>query len=195
MTATSQRGSRWIALALAGVVLGMAGMAYAAVPLYDLFCRATGFGGTPSVAESAPGVIGERVITIRFNADTQSRLPWRFQPVEREISVRVGESALAFYSATNSSDQGLVGTATYNVTPLKVGTYFTKIDCFCFTEQYLAPGASADLPVTFYIDPEIVDDPAMDDVTTITLSYMFFDAGEEARDRYLAASLAGGNSQ
>ncbi|MDP6516789.1 MAG: cytochrome c oxidase assembly protein [Alphaproteobacteria bacterium] len=193
MTATRRRGSRWIALALAGVVLGMGGMAYAAVPLYDLFCRATGFGGTPSVAESVPGVIAERLITVRFNADTQSRLPWRFRPAQREVTVRVGESALAFYSARNLSDRALVGTATYNVTPQKVGTYFTKIDCFCFTEQFLGPGASAELPVTFYVDPEILDDPAMDDVTTITLSYMFFDAGEEARARYRAASVAGGN--
>ncbi len=184
-----------MALGLAAVAVGMVGAAYAAVPLYPLFCQVTGYGGTPGVAAGAPLTVGERVIGVRFNADTQSQLPWRFRPAQGEIAVRVGESALAFYRAENLSEEPLVGTATYNVTPLKAGAYFTKIDCFCFTkidcfcftEQFLGPRASADLPVTFYIDPAIEDDRNMDDVHTITLSYMFFNAGAEARERYLSA--------
>ena len=168
-------------------VVAMVGASYAAVPLYDLFCRVTGYGGTTAVGDAAPGIVGERVITVRFNADTQSALAWRFRPSQRDMTVRVGEFALAFYSAENLSDEPLVGTATYNVTPQKVGTYFVKVDCFCFTEQYLRAGETADLPVSFYVDPAIDDDPNMDDIKTITLSYMFFDAGEEAAARYTSA--------
>ena len=181
------RGRQVVALSLAVVVVAMVGASYAAVPLYDLFCRVTGYGGTPAVGDAAPGIVGERVITVRFNADTQSALAWRFRPSQRDMTVRVGEFALAFYSAENLSDEPLVGTATYNVTPQKVGTYFVKVDCFCFTEQYLRAGETADLPVSFYVDPAIDDDPNMDDIKTITLSYMFFDAGEEAAARYTSA--------
>ena len=181
------RGRQVVALSLAVVVVAMVGASYAAVPLYDLFCRVTGYGGTTAVGDAAPGIVGERVITVRFNADTQSALAWRFRPSQRDMTVRVGESALAFYSAENLSDEPLVGTATYNVTPQKVGTYFVKVDCFCFTEQYLRAGETADLPVSFYVDPAIDDDPNMDDIKTITLSYMFFDAGEEAAARYTSA--------
>ncbi len=177
-----------IAAALGIIVVGMVGMAYAAVPLYDLFCRVTGYGGTPQVAAGAPVAVGDRVINVRFNADVQSRLPWRFQPHQREMTVRVGEPALATYSAVNIGDQPMVGTATFNVTPLKAGVYFSKIDCFCFEEQFLAAGEAADMPVSFFVDPAIIDDPDMDDVTTITLSYMFFDAGADVRDKYLAAN-------
>ena len=181
------RGRQVVALSLAVVVVAMVGASYAAVPLYDLFCRVTGYGGTTAVGDAAPGIVGERVITVRFNADTQSALAWRFRPSQRDMTVRVGEFALAFYSAENLSDEPLVGTATYNVTPQKVGTYFVKGDCFCFTEQYLRAGETADLPVSFYVDPAIDDDPNMDDIKTITLSYMFFDAGEEAAARYTSA--------
>ena len=186
------RGKRVVALSLAAVVVAMVGASYAAVPLYNLFCRVTGYGGTTAVADAAPAVVGERVITVRFNADTQSALPWRFRPTQRDMTVRVGESALAFYSAENLSDAPLVGTATYNVTPQKVGAYFVKVDCFCFTEQYLRAGETADLPVSFYVDPAIADDPDMDDIKTITLSYMFFDAGEEAAARYTSAQANAG---
>ncbi len=158
------------------------------MPLYDLFCRVTGYGGTTQVAVSAPSEPLDRRITIRFNGDVQSRLPWAFEPRQVEMSVRIGESALAFYGARNLSDQPRAGTATFNVTPQKAGIYFNKIDCFCFTEQLLRAGETADMPVTFYVDPAIVDDPGMRDVTTITLSYMFFDAGSEARDRLLGAA-------
>ena len=166
------------ALVLGGVVCGMVGLAFGAVPLYKLFCQVTGFGGTTQVAEEAPAEIGERVVTVRFNADTARDLPWHFKPEQREIKVRVGEMALAFYNAVNQSDRALVGTSTFNVTPVKAGAYFNKIECFCFEEQTLAPGERADFPVSFFVDPDIVEDRRLDDVTTITLSYTFFARGE-----------------
>ena len=161
---------------LAGVVFAGIGLSYAAVPLYRLFCQVTGFGGTTQVAEAAPAAALERRMTIRFNADVDPALPWSFQPVAREVTVRVGEQALAFYRATNRGSEPVVGTATFNVTPLKAGAYFDKIDCFCFSEQRLGPGESADLPVSFFVDPKLVQDRKLDDVSTITLSYTFFRA-------------------
>ena len=163
-----------VALALCGIVVGMAGLSYAAVPLYELFCRVTGFGGTTQVAEALPETISERVITVRFNADTNPALPWAFQPVERQVQVRVGESGLAFYWATNQAARPTAGTATFNVTPLKAGQYFNKVQCFCFTEQVLAPGQSMDMAVSFFVDPAIEEDPNLAEVKTITLSYTFF---------------------
>jgi cytochrome c oxidase assembly protein subunit 11 len=179
---TGRRAST-LAWGLGGVALAMVGLAYASVPLYKLFCQVTGFAGTPSVAATAPAVMGERVVTVRFNADVQSNLPWRFQPAQAPMRVRVGEPGLAFYRAENLSDSALVGTASFNVTPLKAGAYFTKVECFCFREQVLGPGQSADLAVSFFIDPAIAEDPDMADVHTITLSYMFFDAGADALAR------------
>ena len=182
------------ALILGGVVCGMVGLAFAAVPLYRLFCQVTGFGGTTQVAEAAPVEIGERVVTIRFNADTARDLPWYFKPEQREMKVRVGEMAMAFYNAENRSDRALVGSSTFNVTPVKAGVYFNKIECFCFEEQLLAPGERADFPVSFFVDPEIVEDRRLDDVTTITLSYTFFARGEGTTEAALAADAADGPS-
>jgi len=162
-------------LVLAGVALGMIGLAFAAVPLYSLFCQVTGYGGTSQVAVQAPGVKGERVITVQFDAGVAKGMPWHFKPEQREVKVRLGEEALAFYRATNPLKRTVMGTATYNVTPHKAGPYFNKIECFCFTEQVLEPGASADMPVSFFVDPDIVNDPNLDDVMTITLSYTFFE--------------------
>ena len=179
------------ALILGGVVCGMVGLAFAAVPLYELFCQVTGFGGTTQVAEEAPEAIGERMVTVRFNADTARDLPWYFKPEQREIKVRVGEMALAFYNAVNQSDRALIGTSTFNVTPVKAGAYFNKIDCFCFEEQTLAPGERADFPVSFFVDPDIVEDRRLDDVTTITLSYTFFARGEGVTEAALTDDLAG----
>ena len=178
----SVRGNRRTGLVLGAVVAGMVGLSFASVPLYRLFCQVTGFGGTTQVAAAPSDVQLERVIKVRFNADVDRGLPWAFQPVEREVRVQVGESRLAFYEATNRSSQDIVGTATFNVTPLKAGQYFNKVACFCFTEQRLAPGETMDMPVSFFIDPAIVDDPAMADVATITLSYTFFRDGA-ASDR------------
>ena len=169
----------------------MVGAAFAAVPLYRIFCQVTGYGGTPQVAETAPATMLERRMTVRFNADTGPALPWEFAPAQRKISIRVGEQALAFYRARNLSDRAVTGTATFNVTPLKAGQYFSKIDCFCFTEQTLAPGASADMPVTFFVDPAIADDPNLDDVTTITLSYTFFETEREPDDNRTAGAAGG----
>ncbi len=179
------------ALILGGVVCGMVGLAFGAVPLYKLFCQVTGFGGTTQVAEEAPVTVGERVVTVRFNADTARDLPWHFKPEQREIKVRVGEMAMAFYNAVNQSDRALIGTSTFNVTPVKAGAYFNKIECFCFEEQTLAPGERADFPVSFFVDPDIVEDRRLDDVTTITLSYTFFARGEGVTEAALIDDSAG----
>ena len=164
--------------ALALLVLAMIGMSYAAVPLYDLFCRVTGFGGTTQIAQMPSGKRIDRVIKVRFDASLNGSFPWEFQPVQREMSLQVGETGLAFYRARNDSNVPLVGTATFNVTPLKAGLYFSKIECFCFQEQKLDSGEQIDMPVTFFIDPEIVKDRNLDDVNTITLSYTFFEAAK-----------------
>lgn len=168
-----------VALALFGLVFAMAGLAFASVPLYRLFCQVTGFGGTTQVAEAAPARAGERVFKIRFNADVHRDLPWRFQPEQREVSLKVGESGLVFYRAQNLSKRPITGTATFNVTPLKAGQYFSKVQCFCFDEQTLAPGETASLGVSFFVDPAILEDVNLDEVTAITLSYTFFRSLEE----------------
>jgi cytochrome c oxidase assembly protein subunit 11 len=186
---SSSKANRRLGLALVGVVAVMLGAAYASVPLYQLFCQVTGYGGTTRVAESAPEAAGERIFTIRFNADVDPKLPWAFQPVEREMTVKVGESGLAFFRAENLSARATAGTATFNVTPLKAGQYFNKVQCFCFTEQRLAPGASIDMPVSFFVDPAIVEDPNLQEVKTITLSYTFF-PDQQAADEQQLGGLA-----
>ena len=183
------------ALIAAGVVVGMGAMAYAAVPLYQMFCQVTGFGGTTQVAEKAPSEIGERVITVRFNADTGRGLGWDFRPQQRSITLRVGEQALAFYEASNPDDRRIVGSATFNVTPDKAGAYFNKIECFCFTEQALKPGQRVDMPVSFFVDPGIVNDRNLDDIKTITLSYTFFEvAGSQADTTKTAMNVIAANA-
>jgi cytochrome c oxidase assembly protein subunit 11 len=179
-TQPRQRRMRLTALLGAATVAAMVGVAFAAVPLYDAFCRVTGFGGTTQVAEAAPQRTGERVITVRFDASTARGLPWRFQPAQRQVSLRTGEEVLAFYTASNPADRPVTGTATFNVTPLKAGQYFNKVECFCFTEQELAPGQSVEMPVSFFIDPAIEDNPNLREVTTITLSYTFFETEKSA---------------
>lgn len=169
-----RRRNRGLVVLLSGLVAGMVGLSFAAVPLYRLFCQVTGFAGTTQVAEAAPEDIAERVITVRFNADVDPALPWRFVPLERAVRVRVGESGLAYFRATNLADRPITGTAVFNVTPLKAGPYFNKVQCFCFDEQHLAAGESADMGVSFFVDPAIMDDRNLDDVSTITLSYTLF---------------------
>ena len=191
-TRTARNNGR-LAFGLVGIVVAMAGLSYASVPLYELFCRVTGYGGTTQVAESLPETVSERVITVRFNADVNPELPWAFQPVEREVSLRVGESGLAFYRATNQAERPTAGTATFNVTPLKAGQYFNKVQCFCFTEQILEPGQSMDMAVSFFVDPAIEEDRNLDEVKTITLSYTFFpdlDAAEEEPPTNLSEAAA-----
>ena len=161
-------------LALSLLVCAMVGLAFASVPLYRLFCQVTGYGGTTQVASEAPESVSERSVTVRFNADVNPELPWRFAPVQREVTLRVGEPGLAFYRAVNLSDRAVTGTATFNVTPLKAGQYFDKTQCFCFDEQRLEAGQEVDMGVSFFVDPAILEDRNLDDVTTITLSYIFF---------------------
>ena len=175
------------AIVLVLLVMGMIGVSYAAVPLYDLFCRVTGYAGTPNVAVAIPDRILNRSMTVRFNADVHRGLPWNFRAIHGKVTVNVGEPVLAFYKVENTSDRAVIGTATYNVTPLKVGRYFSKIDCFCFTEQVLAPGEVANLPVSFFVDPSIMDDPEMDKINTITLSYTFFEVDTQEQEQLSSA--------
>ena len=177
-----RRRNRRVLGSLFGLVLGMIGLTYASVPLYSLFCAVTGFGGTTQRAEAAAARVVDRKIAVRFNADTNSALPWSFKPEQRELVLKLGETGFAAYRAENRGAKPTVGTAVYNVTPDKAGAYFNKMQCFCFTEQILEPGQVADMPVVFFVDPSMADDPNMDDVTTITLSYTFFRAKDgEAR--------------
>jgi len=152
----------------------MVGAAYAAVPLYEMFCKVTGFGGTTQVATAAPAHSLERTIRVRFDANVAPGLAWDFAPAQREMEVRVGETALAFFRARNRSGREQSGTATYNVTPEVTGAYFSKMHCFCFEQQTLAAGEQADMPVQFFVDPSIADDASLNGVSTITLSYTFF---------------------
>ena len=163
------------ALPLVAVALGMLGMAWAAVPLYDLFCRVTGFGGTTQVAAKAADRVLDRTMTVRFDASTDRAMPWKFRPLQTAMKLRIGETGLAFYEAYNPTDRVIAGSASYNVTPFSMGGYFTKIDCFCFTEQVLQPGERVTMPVTFYVDPGMVDDQDANGVTTVTLSYTFYE--------------------
>jgi cytochrome c oxidase assembly protein subunit 11 len=174
------RRNRQVALAAGCVALGMVGLAYASVPLYRLFCQVTGFGGTTQRADVAPGVAGDRMITIRFDANTAASLPWSFHAEQLEMDVKLGEQNLAFYRAANRSDQAATGTAIFNVTPAEAGAYFNKIQCFCFNEQKLKAGEIVDMPVVFFVDPKIAQDPDLRTLTTITLSYTFYPAEEGA---------------
>ncbi|CAH8352045.1 unnamed protein product [Eruca vesicaria subsp. sativa] len=173
---------------LTAVVFGMVGLTYAAVPLYRTFCQATGYGGTVQRKEtveekiarhSESGTVTEREIVVQFNADVSDGMQWKFTPSQREVRVKPGESALAFYTAENKSSVPIIGVSTYNVTPMKAGVYFNKIQCFCYEEQRLLPGEPIDLPVFFYIDPEFETDPRMDGVNNLILSYTFFKVSEE----------------
>jgi cytochrome c oxidase assembly protein subunit 11 len=175
-----------VLLACAGAAVFMLGMSYAAVPLYDLFCRVTGFGGTTQVASYEADEILDRIVTVTFDANVNRDLPWRFEPLQRRQTVRIGETGLAFYRVTNQSDRAITGVATYNVTPQKAGVYFNKIECFCFIEQTLQPGESMDMPVTYFVDPAMDGDRYMNDVRTMTLSYTFFESAGRARERQSA---------
>lgn len=157
-----------------GVVLVMGSLAWASVPFYDWFCRVTGFGGVTNVAETGSDVILDQTITVRFDASLERDMPWTFTPVEREMTVRIGETALAFYEAHNPTDVPVAGQASYNVAPYEAGVFFDKIECFCFTEQVLQPGETVQMPVSFFVDPSIVDDREGKYIHTITLGYTFY---------------------
>ena len=163
-----------VAAACGVFVAMMVGVSFAAVPLYSWFCRTTGFAGTPLVAHVAPGQISDRQVTVRFDANIGAGLPWRFEPERTSIDVRLGEVVTIYYTVTNLAARETVGQAAYNVAPTTVGGYFDKINCFCFTEQRLAPGEKREMAVVFYVDPELAKDPEDDDLNTITLSYTFY---------------------
>jgi cytochrome c oxidase assembly protein subunit 11 len=159
---------------LVGVVLFMGGLAWASVPLYDWFCRVTGYGGETNVAEVGSEEILDETIKVRFDASKERDFPWEFKPMQREVELRIGETGLAFYEAYNPTDEPIAGSASYNVAPFEAGGFFTKIDCFCFEQQILQPGERVEMPVTFYVDPEIVTDRDAKYTHTITLSYTFY---------------------
>lgn len=186
--ASKEKKSRKMLLYLTALVFAMVGSSYAAVPLYRRFCQATGYGGTVQRRESVEekivrhakdGTVTTREIVVQFNADVADGMPWKFVPTQREVRVKPGESALAFYTAENRSSTPITGVSTYNVTPMKAGVYFNKIQCFCFEEQRLLPGEQIDMPVFFYIDPEFETDPRMDGINNLILSYTFFKVSEE----------------
>ncbi|TDL76297.1 cytochrome c oxidase assembly protein [Palleronia sediminis] len=166
-----------------GVVVVMGGLAWASVPFYDWFCRVTGYGGTPNVAAAESAEILDRTIKVRFDGSLSRDMAWEFTPVEREMEVRIGETGLAFYEAYNPTDRPIAGQASYNVAPYDAGQFFSKIECFCFTEQVLQPGERVQMPVSFFIDPAIVEDRDAKHVNHITLSYTFYEIDLPEDDR------------
>jgi cytochrome c oxidase assembly protein subunit 11 len=167
-------------LGLALAVCGMVGVSFAAVPLYRLFCAVTGYAGTPNITTAAAPGATQHSITVRFDAETNANLPWRFAPVQPQVTLPLGEEQIAFYRARNEATQPVTGIAVYNVTPDKVGKYFHKTACFCFNEQTLQPGQSMQFPVSFWVDPAIATDPGTAEVRTITLSYTFYRSLDDA---------------
>jgi cytochrome c oxidase assembly protein subunit 11 len=164
-----------LALNLLMLVAGMAMLAYASVPLYRLFCQQTGFGGTPMIATSFPTEVKDKTLNIRFDTNIDRNLGWEFSTQQRQLTIKVGENGLAFFKAKNPTDKPEYGMAMYNVVPEKAAKYFNKVQCFCFEKQLIKPGEEVQYPVSFFIDPEFVNDPFMDDVDTITLSYTFYE--------------------
>jgi len=169
----ARRDIRKTAVQLVGVVVTMAALSFAAVPFYDWFCRVTGFGGTPLVASTPSDQILDQTIIVRFDASLAAKMEWQFKPEQRTMTMRLGENGLAFYEAYNPTDRPIAGTASYNVTPLSAGGYFVKVECFCFTEQVLQPGERVSMPVSFYVDPAILQDEDGKHLKEITLSYTF----------------------
>lgn len=182
----AKRGNAAIAVACVAFVVSMVGVAYAAVPLYQLFCQVTGYGGTTQRAESAPVKPIDRQITVRFDANVASGLKWKLKPKERTITLKVGEIGETAYFAKSLDDAESWGTATFNVTPFEAGPYFSKIDCFCFSEQKLAAGEKADMGIIFFVDPAIAEDKKLDHIKTITLSYTMFPVDAPERDSIAA---------
>ena len=180
------RTAGWLAL----VALVMVSLSFAAVPFYDWFCKTTGFGGTTSVSQKAPDQPLGQMITVRFDASKERDMPWVFKAVQPSMKLRIGETGLAFYEATNPTDQPVAGQASYNVTPDGAGGYFTKIACFCFTAQILQPHQTVQMPVTFYVDPAIVKDREAKFITEITLSYTFHQISLEDAEAALAPAAA-----
>jgi cytochrome c oxidase assembly protein subunit 11 len=183
-----------LALSLVGLVAGMVGLSFASVPLYRVFCQVTGYGGVPQRAEKAPGEVLDRTVTIRFDGNVDRSLPWTFAPVQQTMDVKIGETALAFFKASNNSSGPVSGRAIFNVSPELAGRYFTKIECFCFKQQTLGAGQTVEMPVTFFVDPKFVDDEDTKDISEITLSYTFY-RGDEPNPPAAAAAPQGEGSK
>lgn len=169
------------------VVIAMVGATYAAVPLYYVFCRATGYGGTPNRAKAAPGATGSRIMTVRFDTNVDPKLPWTFVPEQRSVKVRMGEDTLVFFRAVNNSNVAITGHAAFNVEPDYAARYFSKIQCFCFTEQRLNPGQVAEMPVSFFVSPKLLADHEEDTVSEMTLSYTFYPSATQNTDNKTAS--------
>jgi cytochrome c oxidase assembly protein subunit 11 len=184
-----------LAWSLVAIFASMLGLAYAASPLYEAFCKATGFGGTTQVAVEGDRPVLKRTVDVRFDTNVDPNLSWHFEPVQREVTVHVGEEKLVYFRATNRSQRPIVGTATYNVTPETAGAWFNKIQCFCFTEQLLQPGQSVDMPVIFFVDPDMDKDRRYDNIRTITLSYTFFESKTERAKTLLGGVPASGTGK
>lgn len=180
------------AFACFGVFSGMVGLSFAASPLYALFCQVTGYGGTTQRVEQYSDTILDRTVNVRFDANTNG-IPWDFQPVKREVSLRIGETTMVQYTAHNRAQRPATGRATFNVTPELAGAYFNKVECFCFTDTTLKPGETLEMPVVFYVDPAIADVPELKNMKTITLSYTFFET--DAKEPVAASTPAGQNSE
>ncbi len=178
----SSRGNQRVALALTFFVACMVGLSFAAVPLYRMFCAATGYAGTPQRAAAASATTSPEIITVRFDANVSPGLKWTFEPVERDVTLHIGENRLAFYRATNNSNETITGSATFNVVPELIGQYFTKVQCFCFQEQTLRPGETIEMPVSFFVDPEILKDRDAKLIRDMTLSYTFYKIQNTASD-------------
>jgi cytochrome c oxidase assembly protein subunit 11 len=178
-------------LMVIGIVVGMVGLSFASVPLYELFCRVTGFGGQAYQAESSVKVVSDRKITVTFNTDTNPNLPWDFKAEQPKVTVPIGQETLISYVARNESNAPEAGTAVYNVSPPAAGKYFHKTQCFCFNYQMIAPGKEAHFPVVFYVDPEILKDRQLEGIDTITLSYTFFKAESRELEQAMEAFYSG----
>ena len=182
--ASNKTKNRRSAAALGVVAAGMVGLAFASVPLYQLFCKITGYAGTPRIdANAGRGAVSSKTLDVRFDANTDPHIPWGFKAEQLALTVKMGEPTLAFYRAHNNSNETITGTAVFNVTPFKAAPYFSKIQCFCFTEQTLKPGESVDMPVEFVVDPEILKDPNTSEIKAITLSYTFYRAETDGKSK------------
>ncbi len=188
----ASKGHGAVAAVCALLVLSMAGLSFAAVPLYRLYCQVTGFQGTTQKADKASDIVLDRVVKVHFDANTAAELPWTFEPMQSSLEVKVGENTLAFYKATNNSDKPTTGTAVFNVTPDSVGTHFNKVQCFCFTEQRLEPGQSIEMAVSFFVDPAFVTDEETRNLSELTLSYAFYPLAEPKKKAGQAAAASSG---
>ena len=189
--ARARRRDVAVAAACGIFVAAMVGMAYASVPLYSWFCRATGFGGTTQVAEVAPGAVLERKLNVRFDANVTGGLPWKFEPEQNSVEVKLGQVVTVLFTVTNQSARETIGQASYNVAPPTVGQYFSKINCFCFTEQRLKPGERREMTVVFFVDPELAKDAEHDGLGTITLSYTMYPVRQSEPPRAETSSATG----